>query len=91
MNALLTSSKNNKNVYFVPAFSGLYSPYWNESATGMLIGMTHHSGRAQLVRSTIEAICYRTYDVVDTMQNVLGNSLSTLAVDGGITVNPHIM
>lgn len=46
MNALLTSSKNNKNVYFVPAFSGLYSPYWNESATGMLIGMTHHSGRA---------------------------------------------
>ncbi|HEV2357882.1 MAG TPA: glycerol kinase GlpK [bacterium] len=77
--------------YFVPAFSGLFAPYWDMTARGIIVGLTRYVTRAHLVRATLEAICYQTRDVVDAMQRDTGLRLPALRVDGGASRNDVLM
>jgi glycerol kinase len=78
-------------VYFVPAFSGLFAPYWDMDARGVIVGLTRYVNRAHLVRATLEAICYQTRDVLGAMQADSDIELRALKVDGGATVNNFLM
>ena len=78
-------------VYVVPAFVGLGAPYWDQYARGTIVGMTRGSGRAHIVRATLESIAYQTRDVVDAMSADSGLPLETLRVDGGAVVNDFLM
>jgi glycerol kinase len=78
-------------VYFVPAFSGLFAPYWDMDARGVIVGLTRYVTRAHLVRATLEAICYQTRDVLEAMRADAGVELTALKVDGGATVNNFLM
>jgi len=78
-------------VYFVPAFSGLFAPYWDMDARGVIVGLTRYVNRAHLVRATLEAICYQTRDVLEAMRANSGIHLTALKVDGGATVNDFLM
>lgn len=77
--------------YFVPAFSGLFAPYWDMYARGVIVGLTRYVNRAHLVRATLEAIAYQTRDVMEAMHADSGIDLTTLKVDGGATVNRFLM
>ena len=74
-------------MYFVPAFSGLFAPYWRSDARGAIVGMSRFNTNAHLARATLEAICYQTRDVVDAMAKDSGVRLECLKVDGGVTAN----
>jgi glycerol kinase len=74
-------------LYFVPAFSGLFAPYWRADARGAIVGMSRFHTNAHLARATLEAICYQTRDVVDAMAADSGVALDVLKVDGGVTAN----
>jgi glycerol kinase len=89
--ALAGSVKDNGGVYFVPAFSGLYAPYWRADARGCIVGLTRFNGKGHLARATLEAICYQTRDVLDAMVQDSGVQLAVLKVDGGATVNNTLM
>ncbi|MFB7717991.1 MULTISPECIES: glycerol kinase GlpK [unclassified Nocardia] len=78
-------------VYFVPAFSGLFAPYWRPDARGAILGLSRYSNNAHLARATLESICYQTRDVVEAMQRDSGVKLETLRVDGGVTSNELAM
>jgi glycerol kinase len=78
-------------VYFVPAFSGLFAPYWRSDARGAIVGLTRYNTNAHLVRATLEAICYQTRDVVEAMSQDSGVALDVLKVDGGVTANKLCM
>ncbi|WP_327144084.1 glycerol kinase GlpK [Nocardia sp. NBC_01327] len=78
-------------VYFVPAFSGLFAPYWRPDARGAVLGLSRYSNNAHLARATLESICYQTRDVVEAMQQDSGVKLETLRVDGGVTANELAM
>ncbi len=78
-------------IYFVPAFSGLFAPYWDMDARGVIVGLTRYANRAHLVRATLEAICYQTRDVLEAMQADSGIKLASLKVDGGATANDFLM
>ena len=73
--------------YFVPAFSGLFAPYWRSDARGALVGLSRFSTKAHLARATLEAICYQSRDVADAMSLDSGVRLDVLKVDGGVTAN----
>jgi glycerol kinase len=73
-------------VVFVPAFTGLGSPYWDPYARGTVLGLTRGSGRAQLARAAVEAMAYQTADVVDAVRAASGTELAELRVDGGASV-----
>jgi glycerol kinase len=73
-------------VTFVPAFTGLGSPYWDPYARGTVLGLTRGSGRAQLARAAVEAMAYQTADVVDAVRTASGTDLAELRVDGGASV-----
>jgi glycerol kinase len=74
-------------MYFVPAFSGLFAPYWRPDARGAIVGLSRFNTDAHLARATLEAICYQTRDVVEAMQEDSGVVLDVLRVDGGVTAN----
>lgn len=78
-------------VYVVPAFVGLGAPYWDQYARGAIVGLTRGSGRAQIVRATLESIAYQTRDVVGAMSADAGLAVDTLRVDGGAAVNDFLM
>jgi glycerol kinase len=78
-------------VYFVPAFSGLFAPYWRSDARGVIVGLTRAATKAHLVRAALEAICYQTRDVMDAMVADSGVPLTEMRVDGGITANSLCM
>jgi glycerol kinase len=78
---------DNGGVYFVPAFSGLFAPYWRSDARGAIVGLSRFNTDAHIARATLESICYQTRDVVDAMAQDSGVTLDVLKVDGGITVN----
>jgi glycerol kinase len=73
-------------VVFVPAFTGLGSPYWDPYARGTVLGLTRGTGRAQLARAAVEAMAYQTADVVDAVRTASGTQLAELRVDGGASV-----
>ena len=83
--------QDNGGVYFVPAFSGLFAPYWRSDARGAIVGLSRFNTNAHLARATLEAICYQSKDVVDAMAKDSGVHLDVLKVDGGITANDLCM
>ncbi|MDQ7804786.1 glycerol kinase GlpK [Amycolatopsis sp. A133] len=89
--SLARQVEDNGGVYFVPAFSGLFAPYWRSDARGAIVGLTRATTNAHLARATLEAICYQTRDVVEAMQNDSGVTLDVLRVDGGVTANELCM
>lgn len=89
--ALAASVEDSGGVYFVPAFSGLFAPYWDMTARGIVVGLTRYVTRAHLVRATLEAICYQTRDVVEAMAQDAGARLQLLRVDGGASRNDLLM
>ncbi|MBC7640362.1 MAG: glycerol kinase, partial [Rhodoferax sp.] len=74
-------------LYFVPAFSGLFAPYWRSDARGAIVGMSRFNTGAHLARATLEAICYQSRDVAEAMEKDSGVHLDVLKVDGGVTAN----
>jgi len=78
-------------IYFVPAFSGLFAPYWRSDARGAIVGLSRFNTNAHLARATLESICYQTRDVVEAMHEDSGVALDVLRVDGGITANKLCM
>src|SRR6202167_1949617 len=82
---------DNGGVYFVPAFSGLFAPYWRSDARGAIVGLSRFNTNAHLARATLEAICYQSRDVVDAMEADSAVRLEVLKVDGGITANDLCM
>jgi glycerol kinase len=83
--------EDNGGVYFVPAFSGLFAPYWRSDARGAIVGLSRFNTSAHIARATLEAICYQSKDVVDAMAKDSGVNLDVLKVDGGITANDLAM
>ncbi|MFI7068211.1 glycerol kinase GlpK [Kribbella sp. NPDC050124] len=83
--------EDNGGVYFVPAFSGLFAPYWRSDARGAIVGLSRFNTNAHLARATLEAICYQSKDVSDAMEKDSGVTLDVLKVDGGITANELCM
>jgi len=83
---LAASVADTGGVVFVPAMAGLGSPYWNPRARGTIVGITRGTGRAELVRATVESMAYQTRDVVDAMANASGTGVRDLRVDGGASV-----
>jgi glycerol kinase len=74
-------------LYFVPAFSGLFAPYWRSDARGVIVGLSRFHTREHIARATLEAICYQSRDVVEAMEKDAGVRLDELKVDGGVTTN----
>ena len=85
--ALAAEVEDNGGMYFVPAFSGLFAPYWRSDARGAIVGMSRFNTNAHLARATLEAICYQSRDVVDAMEADSDVHLEVLKVDGGMTAN----
>ena len=83
--------EDNGGVYFVPAFSGLFAPYWRSDARGAIVGLSRFNTNAHLARATLEAICYQTRDVAEAMEKDSGVKLEVLKVDGGVTANELCM
>jgi glycerol kinase len=83
--------EDNGGVYFVPAFSGLFAPYWRSDARGAIVGLSRFNTNAHLARATLEAICYQSKDVADAMEKDSGVKLDVLKVDGGVTANELCM
>jgi glycerol kinase len=77
--------------YFVPAFSGLFAPYWDMYARGVIVGLTRYIDRRHIVRATLECICYQTREVLDAMHADSGITLTSLKVDGGAVKNNFLM
>jgi glycerol kinase len=82
---------DNGGVYFVPAFSGLFAPYWRSDARGAIVGLSRFNTNAHLARATLESICYQSRDVADAMEKDSGVKLEVLKVDGGVTANDLCM
>ena len=78
---------DNGGIYFVPAFSGLFAPYWRSDARGAIVGLSRFNTNAHLARATLEAICYQSRDVSEAMEQDSGVHLEVLKVDGGVTAN----
>ena len=78
-------------VYFVPAFSGLFAPYWRADARGAIVGLSRFHTGAHLARATLEAIAYQTRDVAEAMERDSGVRVEVLKVDGGVTANDLCM
>ncbi|CAG6392606.1 glycerol kinase GlpK [Streptomyces cocklensis] len=88
---LAASVPDNGGAYVVPAFSGLFAPYWRSDARGVITGLTAYVTRAHLARAVLEATSWQTREVVDAMQQDSGVRIGALRVDGGMTVNGLLM
>ncbi len=89
--ALANSVEDNGGAYIVPAFSGLFAPYWRSDARGALVGLTRYVNRGHIARAVLEATAYQTRDVVEAMAADSGAELKELKVDGGMTANETLM
>jgi glycerol kinase len=83
--------EDNGGVYFVPAFSGLYAPYWKHNARGVIAGLTRYSNKSHLARAVLEATAFQTREVVEAMEKDSGVPLSVLRTDGGMVGNELLM
>ena len=88
---LAASVADNGDVYIVPAFSGLYAPYWKDNARGVIAGLTRYATRAHFARAALEATAYQVRDVVEAMQADSGIKLNVLKTDGGMVANELLM
>jgi len=82
---------DNGDVYFVPAFSGLYAPYWKENARGVIAGLTRYANKGHLARAVLEATAFQTREVVEAMEKDAHISLASVRVDGGMVANELLM
>jgi glycerol kinase len=89
--ALAKSVMDNGGIYFVPAFSGLYAPYWRSDARGVIVGMTRYVNKGHIARAALEATAYQTREVLDAMEKDSGVKLRSLKVDGGMVFNELLM
>lgn len=89
--ALVEKCNGPGDVYFVPAFSGLYAPYWRKDARSVICGLTEETSKQHIVKAAMEAVCFQTRDILEAMNRDCGISLQKLLVDGGMTVNSYIM
>jgi glycerol kinase len=89
--ALAASVPDNGDVYFVPAFSGLYAPHWRESARGIIAGLTRFSNKAHIARAALEAAAFQTLDMLEAMEADSAIALAELRVDGGMAANDLLM
>jgi len=85
--ALARGLGSNHGVYMVPAFTGLGAPYWDPRARGALLGLTRDTGRPEIVRAALEAVCYQTHDLLAAMRRDGAAPPATLRVDGGMVAN----
>ncbi len=88
---LAKSVEDNGGAYFVPAFSGLFAPYWRSDARGVIVGLTRYVNKGHIARAVLEATAYQTRDIVDAMNRDSGVALSRLKVDGGMVANELLM
>jgi glycerol kinase len=79
------------DVYFVPAFQGIFAPHWNADARGLMIGMSLNTERGHLMRALLEAPCLRSAEVVEAMSKDANCKIERMVVDGGMTVNNLLM
>ena len=91
MDSLAGSVSDSAGVYFVPAFSGLFAPYWRSDARGVIVGLTRSVTKAHLARATLEAICYQTMEIMDAMAADSAFAPTQMRVDGGITASELCM
>jgi glycerol kinase len=89
--ALAKTVEDNGGIYFVPAFSGLFAPYWRSDARGVIVGMTRYVNKGHIARAALEATAYQTREVLDAMRQDSGVDLSMLKVDGGMVFNELLM
>ncbi len=88
---LARTVKDNGGVYFVPAFSGLFAPYWKETARGVIAGLTRFANKGHLARAALEATAFQTREVVEAMEKDSQIPLESLRVDGGMVTNELLM
>jgi glycerol kinase len=88
---LANSVEDAGGIYFVPAFSGLYAPYWKSDARGVIVGLTRFVNKGHIARAALEATAYQTREVLDAMNADSGVALTTLKVDGGMVFNDLLM
>jgi len=88
---LAMTVEDNGGAYFVPAFSGLFAPYWKSDARGALVGLTRYVNRGHIARAVLEATAFQTREVLDAMNADSGVELAELKVDGGMTANEALM
>jgi glycerol kinase len=89
--ALARSVADNGGIYFVPAFSGLFAPYWRSDARGAIVGLTRYITKGHLARAALEATAFQTREVLDAMNQDSGVALKSLKVDGGMVYNELLM
>jgi glycerol kinase len=89
--ALAKTVEDNGGIYFVPAFSGLFAPYWKSDARGVIVGMTRYVNRGHFARAALEATAFQTREVLDAMEKDSGVKLAALKVDGGMVYNELLM
>jgi glycerol kinase len=88
---LARTVENSGGIYFVPAFSGLFAPYWRSDARGAIVGMTRYINKGHLARAALEATAFQTREVLDAMERDSGVRLTALKVDGGMVYNELLM
>lgn len=88
---LARTVKDNGDVYIVPAFSGLFAPYWRADARGVIVGLTRYVNKGHIARAVLESTAYQTREVLDAMENDSQVKLASLKVDGGMVVNELLM
>ena len=89
--ALANTVEDNGGIYFVPAFSGLFAPYWKSDARGVIVGMTRYVNKGHIARAALEATAYQTREVLEAMNKDSGVPLTALKVDGGMVFNDTLM
>ena len=89
--ALAMAEKDNGDVYFVPAFSGLFSPHWDETARGVLVGLSRFSNKSHIARAVLESVAYQSNELLESMERDIGITFESVNVDGGMVVNNLLM
>ena len=89
--SLAMSVKNNGDVYFVPAFSGLFSPHWDETARGVLVGLSRFSNKSHIARAVLESVAYQSFELIESMEKDTGVKFDSVNVDGGMVDNNLLM
>ena len=89
--SLAMSVKDNGDVYFVPAFSGLFSPHWDETARGVLVGLSRFSNKSHIARAVLESVAYQSYELLESMEKDMNIKFDSVNVDGGMVDNNLLM
>ena len=89
--ALAMAEKDNGDVYFVPAFSGLFSPHWDETARGVLVGLSRFSNKSHIARAVLESVAYQSNELLESMEKDIGITFESVSVDGGMVINNLLM